>query len=64
MALKSNTLDLFCSGDLLPDSLRRLFLNLHPLLKATLQNAPLTPDFESGNLAVLDHPMQCPFGNL
>jgi hypothetical protein len=63
MDLKDDSPTCF-AGDLLPQSWRRLFLNPHPLLKATLQNAPLAPDFESGNLAVLDHSMQSPFGNL
>lgn len=40
-----------------------VFLLLHPFLKATFENAPLPPHFESRYLTILDHPVQSSFGN-
>src|SRR5581483_2246101 len=37
---------------------------LHPFLEAAFEDAPLPADFEGRYLAVLNHPVQRPFGNL
>jgi hypothetical protein len=43
---------------------REIFFFLHPLLEATLENSPLTTNFEGGYLAMLNHAMQRSFKNL
>jgi hypothetical protein len=42
---------------------REILFFLHPFLEATLQNSPLSTNFEGGDLAVLNHAMQRSFRN-
>ena len=49
---------------LLSNPKRRVFLDLHPLLEPAFEDSPLSTDFESGDLPMLDHPVQSALGYL